>query len=98
MQHRIAGWMMRVMEDNPILPVGFLNARAEDVFRPDETIEITPGELKTEDLLHLWEILAPNKYYLSIPYLARNIRIESTQLQSAAEPIQQRTFDYVSPS
>jgi hypothetical protein len=93
-QHQIAGWMMRVMEDTPILPLGLLNTKGEGVFRPDETVEISPGELRTEDMLHLWEILAPNKYQLSVPYLARNIRIESDQLQTVGEPIQQRTFDY----
>ncbi len=94
MQHRIAGWMMRVMEDTPIIPVGLLNVKGEGVFRPDETVEIRPGELQTEDMLHLWEILAPNKYQLSVPYLAHNVRIESNQLQTAGKPIQQRTFDY----
>jgi hypothetical protein len=94
MQHRIAGWLMRVMEDTPILPHGLLNAKAEGVFQPDETVEISPAEFRTEDMFRLWEILAPNKYYLSIPYQARNVQIESSQRLSEGDPIQTRMFDY----
>lgn len=94
MQHRLAGWMMRLMEDTPILPHGLLNARAAGVFRPDETVEISSVELSTEDLFRLWEILAPNKYYLSIPYQARNVQIESGQTLTTGEPVQTRLFDY----
>src|SRR5438309_398907 len=45
LQHTIAGWMMRTMEDTPILPVSLLNAVTPDVFRPDETVEISLTEL-----------------------------------------------------
>ncbi len=95
LQHTIAGWMMRILEDTPILPVGLLNAVAADVFRPDETVELILAELATEDMLHLWEMLAQqNMYQLSVPYIARNVRIESTQLTpQMGQPVQERVFD-----
>jgi hypothetical protein len=94
LQHTIAGWMMRVMEDSPLLPAGLLNSVLSDVFQPDEAVELTLADLSTEDLLHVWETLVQNTYQLSVPYVARNIRIESRLLQAAGQPIQQRTFEY----
>src|ERR1700722_4489826 len=37
MEHQILGWAMRVIDDNPILSSGFLNAAVPSVFRPEET-------------------------------------------------------------
>lgn len=94
LQHTIAGWMMRVLEDTPILPAGLVNAVAPDVFNGDETVEISLADLGTEDLFHIWETIVQNDYQLSIPYIARNIRIESTQILQSGQPVQERSFDY----
>lgn len=94
LQHTVAGWMMRIMEDTPVLPAGLLNSVIPDVFQPDESVEVMLADLSTEDLLHVWETLVQNTYQLSVPYVARNIRIESRLLQGAGEPVQQRTFEY----
>ena len=79
LQHTVAGWMMRALEDTPILPAGLLNSVVSDSFRPDETVEISLAELRTEDLLRIWDVLGLNVYQLSVPYLARTVTIESTQ-------------------
>jgi hypothetical protein len=93
LQHTIVGWMMRTLEDNPILPATLLNATTPGVFHPDETVEITLGEIRTEDLFQMWEVLGPDGVYqLSIPYVARNIYIESTQVLTGGAAIQQRNF------
>ena len=94
LQHTIAGWMMRVMEDTPALPAGLLNSVIPDVFQPEESVEIMLADLSTEDLLHVWETLVQNVYQLSVPYVARNIRIESRLLLPVGQPVQQRTFEY----
>lgn len=93
LQHRIVGWMMRTLQDNPILPVGLLNAGTPDAFRPDETVEINLAELGNEDLFRLWETMAQNIYQLSIPYVARMVMIESTETISQGAPVQERMFD-----
>jgi len=95
LQHTIAGWMMRVMHDAAILPVGHLNRRYGAIFHQAETVEITLHELPNEDLLRLWEALAQNSYHLSVPYIARMVMIESTQFLGQGEPVQERVFDYV---
>lgn len=82
LQHRVAGWAMRVLEDNPILPSGLLNRVTADVFRPEETVEISPTELSTEDLLRLWENLAQNEYHLSVPYQARAVWLEQVETEA----------------
>ncbi|MCB8983630.1 MAG: DUF4255 domain-containing protein [Ardenticatenaceae bacterium] len=94
LQQSIVGWMMRVLEDTPIMPVGLLNRVMPGVFNPSETVELTLGELSTDDLFHLWEILPQQRYQLSIPYTARNVRIESTELPGVGEPVQERIINY----
>jgi hypothetical protein len=79
-QHEIAGWMMRVLEDNPTLPANLLNAYRADVFGADESVEVTLGELSTEDLFRIWEVMINHIYQLSVPYVARVVLIESSEL------------------
>lgn len=80
LQHRILGWAMRTLEDTPILPHGLLESAAPGVFQPDETVEVVAGELGNEDLFRIWETLGQNvSYRLSVPYIARNIRVASQE-------------------
>ena len=74
LQHAIAGWMMRVMEDHSVLAVPDLD---DQVFRPGETVEIVQESLTTEEMLHTWELTAGHAYQLSVSYLARSVQIES---------------------
>ncbi len=92
-QHRIAGWTLRVLEDLPILPAALLNSVAGEVFRPEETVEVGLAELKTEDLLRIWETTIQSRYQLSVPYLARAVRIESEELEAAPPAVEERAPD-----
>lgn len=94
LQHTIVGWMMRMLEDNPILPPGLLNSLDPGVFHPDETVEICLTELKNEDMMSIWRDMVEKKYQLSIPYMARNVRIESDWELVSGAPVQRRTSDY----
>ena len=93
-QHAIAGWTMRTLEDYPILPPGLLNRAVADTFDPDESVELAIDDLPTEDLLQLWELIGPDSYQLSIPYRARNIRLDSELSESAYDPVQDRLHRY----
>jgi hypothetical protein len=98
LQHLIAGWMMRVLEDTPTLPPGLLNQRHADLFRPDEGVTITPAELSTEELFRIWEVIVDNAYQVSVPYVARSVKIESSLLVSGeGAPIQERDFSFAVP-
>jgi hypothetical protein len=75
-EHDILGWAMRAIDDNPILSSGFLNAAIPGVFRPEETVELVPAEMTNEEVFQLWQVL-PNSLQLSIPYVARVVRVDS---------------------
>ncbi len=93
LQHTIAGWMMRVLEDTPSLPVGLLNQTYANTFHPDETVEIGLTELSTEELFRIWEVIANNVYQISVPYVARVVRIESRIPEPLnGAPVQERVF------
>ena len=94
-QYELAGWILRVLEDTPTLPSAVLNATTPNVFRHDETIDITHAELRTEDLFRIWDVLGVNAYQLSIPYVARVVHIESTQTMAEEyeSRVQQRVQD-----
>lgn len=92
LQYTLAGWIMRILEDTPILPAGVLNSAVPGVFRPDETVDVVLAELRTEDLFRIWDVLGLNQYQLSIPYVARVVNIESSQPlpQEPGKVVQQR--------
>lgn len=96
-QLSIAGWMLRVMEDWPVLPPGLLNRVRTGVFNQDESVELAIAELATEDLLRLWEALRPNSYELSVPYIARNVWIESRLEAGGGGVVQERNYEYQLP-
>lgn len=91
-QHQIAGWLMRTLETTPILPKGVLNGINDEVFRPDETVEIILNDLSNEELFRIWDIIGES-YRLSIPYLVRNVRIESEETVSTEGIVERRIFD-----
>ncbi len=98
LQHLIAGWMMRVLEDTPTLPPGLLNQRHAELFRADEGVTITPTELSTEELFRIWEVIVDKAYQISVPYVARAVKIESSVLVSGdGAPIQERGFSWFEP-
>lgn len=91
-QHQIAGWVMRTLETTPILPKGVLNGVNPEVFGPDETVEIILNDLSNEELFRIWDILG-EPYRLSIPYLVRNVRIESEETVPTEGAVERRIFD-----
>jgi hypothetical protein len=92
LQHAIAGWMMRVLEDQPTFPPGLLNWRGQNVFR--ESVTLSLAELETETLFRIWEVIVQHAYQISVPYVARNVRIESGLFLSEGAVVQERVFDY----
>lgn len=89
----ILGWMMRTLEDTPILASGILNTLMEGVFDPDETVEIVNGQLSNEEMFRIWDVL-PNDYQISIPYSARIVRIDSELERPEAGPVLSRDLNF----
>ena len=96
-QHQILGWTMRTLEDYPILPAVILNSSAK-AFNDDETVEIIPGQLTNEEMMRIWDDL-DGGYQISVPYIARIIRIESkVEVQEGGKPVMERLFEMMTPS
>ena len=96
-EHDLLGWAMRAIADNPILSAGFLNAAIAGVFRPEETVELIPAELTNDEIFQLWQVL-PSSLQLSVPYVARVVRLESTVAEPAAGPVLTRELQMLSGS
>lgn len=94
LQHEIAGWMMRTLEDNPVLFPGLLNSYKPGVFFPDETVEISLAQLSVEDMFNIWDVIIRHVYQLSVPYVARVVQLESTLQTAGGVPVQERYYDY----
>lgn len=94
-QQMLLAWAMRALEDNAVLPSGFLNDHGPhpDVFAPSECVELTADPLTLQDVYPLWELLKP-KIPLSATYVARLIDIESLRDDVAYPPVQSVVFDY----
>lgn len=94
LQHELAGWMMRTLEDNPILYPSLLNSYKPAVFYPEETVEVGLAQLSTEDLFDIWDVIIHHVYQLSVPYVARVVKIESMLPAVAGAQVQQRLMNY----
>ena len=93
----LAGWIMRKLEDYPVLPSGLLNRGAGDdpVFGIDETVEVNFEHVSHEELLHLWEVLGAAKFdVVLLPYVLPNLLIESTVSRTEAAAVQERLARY----
>lgn len=66
-------WAMRQLYLHPILDASSLSPDAG--WASDEVIQVIPAELPTEDLMRIWDALEP-AYRLSVPYVARLVRID----------------------
>lgn len=97
LQHEIAGWMMRTLEDNPVLYPSLLNSYKPGVFYPEETVEIALAQLSVEDMFNIWDVIIHHDYQLSVPYVARVVELESTLPEASGIAIQQRVADFREP-
>ena len=106
-QNLLVGWVLRTLEDYPLIPATTLNLAAtlnlavnEVVFANDEDVELRLSEMGGEELLQLWDTLGngDGRYQISMPYLVRNLFIESTQTRSPDTPVQVRTSNMQIPA
>jgi Pvc16 N-terminal domain len=93
LEQLILGWMMRTLEDTPVLPAGILNTVIPGVFDTDETVEIVVGQLTNEEMFRIWDVL-PISYQISVPYTARIVRIDSELDRREAGPVLTRELDF----
>ena len=75
-EQRILGSAMRCLEETPILTGALLDTTLEAGWAPNEAVHVVPGDLGPDGIMRVWETLE-TEYRLSVPYLARVVRLES---------------------
>lgn len=93
LQHAVLGWAMRALEDHPVISASLLNVVRAETFGDDETVEVAAGQLTNEEMMRLWDTLGA-EYRLSVPYVARVVRIESPVETETAPPVRERELSY----
>lgn len=80
-------WAMRQLYQHPLLDASSLSPEA--AWGVDEVIQIIPSELPTEDMMRIWDALEPS-YRLSVPYIARLVRLDPDRFQDAGPVVATR--------
>jgi hypothetical protein len=95
MQLRLLGWAMRVLDDTPILPAGYLNDEFpnNEIFCPEETVELIFNPLSLQDMAPLWENLHQQKLLPSVTYVARLVTLDSEVEMGEHPHVQTRVLD-----
>jgi len=89
-EHTICAWAMQQLYTHPIMDISSLTT--DGGWQADEYIQIIPAELSNEDLMRIWDALAPN-YRLSVSYIARTVRIDPDEV-AGIPPVVATRFDY----
>lgn len=92
-QQRLLGWAMQIIDEQAILPSGLLNHSEpeSDVFRPEETVEVSFESLSLQDLANIWQF-AQTSQQPSVGYLARVVAMESSAPVESGPPVRTRAF------
>jgi Pvc16 N-terminal domain len=93
-QHRMLGWVMRMIEDTSVLSAGHLNhyLPETDTFLPNEGVELICDPLGLGDYLTLWDRLRP-RLPASATYTLRMVLIDSNVHIDDSAMVQSRRFD-----
>lgn len=89
-EHTITCWVMSQLHQHPILDKSTLSGSGN--WNGGDQITIVPMEMSNEDLMRLWDVLSPN-YRLSLPYIARVVRIEPDEVEEGL-PVVATRFGY----
>src|SRR5689334_22199685 len=92
-QQLLLAWSMRVLDDTPTLPSGYLNNfdLEDEPFLPEETVDLVYEPVSIQDMLAIWEVGKPN-IQPSATYVARVVPIDSRVLlpDPSGRPVQTR--------
>lgn len=89
-EHTITAWTMSQLHRHPIFDKSNLSGSGN--WGSGEQVHIVPMELSNEDLMRLWDVLSPN-YRMSIPYVARVVRIAPDEVE-AGRPVIATQYRY----
>src|SRR5262249_21396329 len=91
--YRIVGAIVQLFYDHAVL--GFSDLLGDDVWSPEDTVEIAMESLPVEEQYDIWD---PTEvpYKVSVSYLARVIGIDSA-LSSITSPVAMSAFSEAVP-
>jgi hypothetical protein len=75
-EHRILGRVMQCIETTPVLSGPLLHPSTN--WAPNESIQLISEDVSTDAVMRIFDSL-PTDYRLSVPYIARVVRIDSRQ-------------------
>lgn len=84
-------WAMRQLDLAPVLDASSLSPDAG--WRRDEVIQIIPAELAVDELMRIWDALAPS-YRLSVSYVARVVQLDPDEDAEQFPPVVARRLAY----
>ena len=85
----IFAWMLRELHRAPILDASTLSSTGG--WRPDEVVQLIHAEMSVEDMMRIWEAIAPG-YRLSASFVARVVALDVEEDEPA--PVLVRRFGY----
>ncbi len=91
-EHTICAWVMSQLHQHPIMDISSLTE--DGGWSADDVVHIIPAELSNEDLMRIWDAIAPY-YRLSVSYIARVVRIDSAE-SPGGEPVIATRYGYQS--
>jgi hypothetical protein len=90
----VLAWTMRQLHQLPVLDSSVLSREA--AWTAEDLIQLIPEEIETEEMMRIWDTLEP-KYRLSLPYIARVVRIDADQIRDE-RPVVATRFAYAGPA
>jgi hypothetical protein len=81
-EQRILGRAMQCLETTPILSGPLLAVSA--TWAPNEVVQVTLDDLSTDAVMRMFDSL-PTDYKLSVPYLARVVRLDGRRVAGSPE-------------
>lgn len=94
-QYHVLGWVMRTLENIHHMPAVLLNESMnnENVFFPEESVELIFDPLPLSDMSILWENLKTEKTLPSVTYVVRRVLIDSMIEFLVGRPVQTRDLN-----
>lgn len=84
-------WAMQQLHRFPVLDVSSLSPEAN--WDRDEVIQLIPAELEVDEIMRIWDALAPS-YRLSVSYVARVVRLDPETDEDVFPPVVSRRLVY----
>jgi hypothetical protein len=90
-EHTLLAWALERMHGTQVLDASILSPEAG--WERGDRVQLVPEELATEELLRIWDAMEPS-YRLSVPFVARPVRILSEEAVTESLPVVATRFLY----